>query len=137
MAPRLTPGKLLRRRLDTALAAAKGRWSPREEAVVLPSVERMADDIAALESRLAGERAKPEASLREVQLQTEHRQLTAALDKAVRDLMAPVEAAEAAKKGRAPVVAKSPQHVAAGQKSGAARRAKRIDNQRAELRSVN
>lgn len=136
MAPRVTPGKLLRRRLDAALAEAKGRWSPREEAVVLPAIERMADDIAALESRLAAERAKPEASLREVQLQTEHRQLTGALDTTVRNLMAPVEAAQAAQHGGPPAVVKSPQHVEAGRKSGAARRAKRIDDQRAALRSV-
>jgi hypothetical protein len=134
MASELTAGKLLRRRLNAALKAAKGaRWSPRDEAVVLPMIERMADDLAALGERLDAERAKPEASLREVQLQTEHRMMSAALDKAVRDLMAPVEARAAA-----PVKpdAKSARHVAAGQKSGAARRAARVDAQRTALRSV-
>lgn len=134
MASELTPGKLLRRRLNAVLASVKGaRWSPREEAVVLPWIERMADDLAALETRLDAERDKPEASLREVQLQTEHRMLSAALDKAVRDLMAPVEAKAAGKK---PEPAKSTQHVAAGQKSGQARRAARADAQRTALRSV-
>ena len=135
MASELTPGKLLRRRLNAALTAVKGaRWSPRDEAVVLPWIERMADDLAALETRLAAERAKPEASLREVQLQTEHRMLSAALDKAVRELMAPIEARAASVK---PEPTKSAQHVAAGQKSGQARRAARADAQRAALRSVN
>ncbi|CAN5208070.1 hypothetical protein BH11ACT6_BH11ACT6_03650 [soil metagenome] len=138
MASELTAGKLLRRRLNTAAKTLGGRWSPRDEAVVLPWIERMADDVAALEARLDDERAKPEASLREVQLQTEHRMLSAALDKAVRDLMAPAEARAAAKKAaekKAPS-AKSAQHVAAGQKSGAARRAARVEGQRTALKVV-
>lgn len=137
MSSELTAGKLLRRRLNAAAKTLGGRWSPRDEAVVLPWIERMADDVAALEFRLDDERAKPEASLREVQLQTEHRMLSAALDKAVRDLMAPAEARAAAKAAekKAPP-AKSAQHVAAGQKSGAARRAARVEGQRTALKVV-
>lgn len=106
MTSRITPGKRLRRDLDTAVRERGLEWSETDTAVALPTIEATADRIEVLRSKFGDEaqRTGPLA-VRAVQLAAELRQLEAQLARFVAALGLDEDDEEPA--------AKSPRHQAA------------------------